>query len=192
MWYAPVLFYVHEIVSPVGYVQAMPQGALAYFNCGPVSGASQPHKHLQVIPLPLIPSAPTATPFWPNTATALASAPSWKEGIMQLSSLPFLSFIARVDEASATGALLADTHTALLQKAQDAVAAASEPLSHNLVMTKEFMMVVPRRADGTGPVSCNAMAFAGSFFVRGVDELEFIRKTGPMQILTDVGFPSHQ
>ena len=29
-------------------MQAMPQGALAYFNCGPESGASQPHKHVQV------------------------------------------------------------------------------------------------------------------------------------------------
>ena len=29
-------------------MQAVPQGALAYFNCGPESGASQPHKHIQV------------------------------------------------------------------------------------------------------------------------------------------------
>ena len=29
-------------------MQAIPQGALAYFNCGPESGASQPHKHIQV------------------------------------------------------------------------------------------------------------------------------------------------
>ena len=31
-----------------GCLQAVPQGALAYFNCGPESGASQPHKHIQV------------------------------------------------------------------------------------------------------------------------------------------------
>lgn len=29
-------------------MQAYPDGALAYFNCGPESGASQPHKHIQV------------------------------------------------------------------------------------------------------------------------------------------------
>lgn len=28
--------------------QAMPQGGIAYYNCGPESGASQPHKHVQV------------------------------------------------------------------------------------------------------------------------------------------------
>ena len=36
-----------------GALQAMPQGGLAYFNCGEHSGASQPHKHTQVVPLPL-------------------------------------------------------------------------------------------------------------------------------------------
>ena len=29
-------------------VQAMPGGGLAFFNCGDQSGASQPHKHIQV------------------------------------------------------------------------------------------------------------------------------------------------
>lgn len=30
-------------------VQAMPHGGIAYYNCGPQSGASQAHKHLQVL-----------------------------------------------------------------------------------------------------------------------------------------------
>ena len=36
------------LVSGGVFMQAIPQGALAYFNCGPESGASQPHKHIQV------------------------------------------------------------------------------------------------------------------------------------------------
>ncbi len=28
--------------------QAMPRGGVAFYNCGPQSGRSQPHKHLQV------------------------------------------------------------------------------------------------------------------------------------------------
>ena len=30
-------------------LQAMPHGGIAYYNCGPQSGASQAHKHLQVL-----------------------------------------------------------------------------------------------------------------------------------------------
>jgi ATP adenylyltransferase len=36
----------------------MPHDALCFYNSGPASGASQPHKHVQIIPLPLIPDAP--------------------------------------------------------------------------------------------------------------------------------------
>jgi Ap4A phosphorylase N-terminal domain len=34
---------------PHSVLQAMPHGGIAYYNCGPESGASQPHKHLQVL-----------------------------------------------------------------------------------------------------------------------------------------------
>ena len=43
-----------------GAAQAMPRGGLAYFNCGAHSGASQPHKHTQVVPLPLVSAAELA------------------------------------------------------------------------------------------------------------------------------------
>jgi len=58
-----------------GAAQAMPGGGLAYFNCGEHSGASQPHKHTQVVPLPL------ATPAeLTRGAEASASAPGPSSG----------------------------------------------------------------------------------------------------------------
>jgi len=53
-----------------GAAQAMPGGGLAYFNCGAHSGASQPHKHTQVVPLPLATPAELA-----RGAEASAGAP---------------------------------------------------------------------------------------------------------------------
>ena len=42
----------HAFVSEVAPThlssQAMPRGGVAFYNCGPHSGRSQPHKHLQV------------------------------------------------------------------------------------------------------------------------------------------------
>lgn len=63
------------------------------------------------------------------------------------------------------------------------------PLSFNTVATRDFMLVVPRRRESVGPLSCNAMAFAGSFFVRSAGELEYLRAAGPMAVLAEVGFP---
>jgi Ap4A phosphorylase N-terminal domain/ATP adenylyltransferase C-terminal domain len=55
-------------------VQAYPNGGLAYFNRGPVSGASQPHKHLQVVPLPLSDAAAESIPMAPIVEAALRDA----------------------------------------------------------------------------------------------------------------------
>ena len=49
--------------ASVACPQAMPQGGVAYYNCGPDSGASQAHKHLQVVPLPFTPGSLPAAPF---------------------------------------------------------------------------------------------------------------------------------
>lgn len=50
------------------------------------------------------------------------------------------------------------------------------------------MMVVPRRAEADGPVSCNAVAFAGSIFVKSSEEQDYVRQQGPLCILAAVGF----
>lgn len=44
--------------------QSMQGGGLAYYNCGPSSGASQPHKHVQVVPLPLADGVKEFTPMF--------------------------------------------------------------------------------------------------------------------------------
>jgi ATP adenylyltransferase len=185
-------------------MEAMPSGGLAYFNRGPVSGASQPHKHMQIIPLPLNPLSPIVEtsenrqnvqdpPFWPAINEATAGKPTGSAGATSVSSFPFANFVARIGR-EISGEEIAETHATLVDLAFKAainksVASASDfsKFSYNTIATRDFLMVVPRNKEGSGPVSCNAMAFAGSFFVRGVDELEYIKEQGPFKILKDVG-----
>lgn len=65
---------------------------------------------------------------------------------------------------------------------------AYQPLCPTAVLTEDFMLMVPRRAEADGPVSCNSVAFAGSIFVRSREEQEHVRQRGPLRILTAVGF----
>ena len=60
----------------------------AFYNAGPVAGASQSHKHLQLLPLPLAPVGP-AIPL----ASCLTAA-SLKDPVNTLAGLPFLHAIA--------------------------------------------------------------------------------------------------
>lgn len=69
-----------------------------------------------------------------------------------------------------------------------AAAAAAQP-SYNVLLTREWLMLVPRRAERHGPLALNSLAFAGTMLVRSEEELAFVRDEGPTHILACVGDP---
>lgn len=76
-------------------LQAYPSGALAYYNCGPTSGASQPHKHVQVVPLPLHGDVPDAVPMSAIVEPAL-DASTDAEAVVEVRTLPFRAYACRI------------------------------------------------------------------------------------------------
>eukprot|EP00898_Chlorokybus_atmophyticus_P003523 jgi/Chlat1/4171/Chrsp27S04271 len=153
-------------------LNAMPDGGFAFYNCGAASGHSQPHKHLQVVPF-----TPPLSPEEPD--------------------LPFLHAHADLPQSSSsvTGELLRETYARLYRESFNMQPAAPEEgqedhvPSFNLLLTTRWMMLVPRSRDFDGPISVNALGFAGTFFVRSEDELEHVLSKGPMSILRNVGLP---
>lgn len=65
----------------------------------------------------------------------------------------------------------------------------SQHIPYNVVLTSDYMTVVPRSKERCGPVSVNSMGYAGSLFVRSQAELDYIKEQGPMRILAEVGLP---
>ncbi|TMH28158.1 MAG: hypothetical protein E6H63_09175 [Betaproteobacteria bacterium] len=57
---------------------------------------------------------------------------------------------------------------------------------YNLLVTRDWMLVVPRRQERYESISVNALGFAGSLFVRDAAELELVRRAGPMNVLRAV------
>ena len=75
--------------------QAFPNGALAYFNCGGEAGASQPHKHTQIVPLPLAESSGcTGSPFEGAVLEACQQAGAQQARAVPLRSLPYQCYAA--------------------------------------------------------------------------------------------------
>lgn len=64
----------------------------------------------------------------------------------------------------------------------------SEQLSYNVVLTSEYLQMVPRRAETSGEVSVNALGAAGTFFVKKQQQLEYLEQRTPSRVLVDVGF----
>jgi ATP adenylyltransferase len=151
---------------------------LAFYNAGAAAGASQPHKHLQIVPLPL----GTHGPALPIDALLDGAG---GDGPATLARLPFAHAFVRHDDAADR----LDAYWALLAAAGLHVADGRASAPYNLLATRRWMLLVPRSRERFGAVSVNALGFAGSLFVRDAAELEALRAAGPMAVLASVAHP---
>ncbi len=162
---------------------------LGFYNGGPQAGASQRHKHLQLVTLPLAPGlsqVPMASLF-PNRIepSTLVSIPR----------LPFRHAFCRLPEGlwqdpprAADRAfqlyLGMLEHCGLRTRAQDGFPLQVAP--YNLLIQRHWMLLVPRLKEHWEQISVNALGYAGSLFVRDSVELKRVTEQGPMQVLMKV------
>ncbi|CAB3668528.1 ATP adenylyltransferase family protein [Trinickia soli] len=161
--------------------------ALGFYNGGREAGASQPHKHMQVVPLPLGDSG-QSLPIAP-----LIEAASFDGPVGTLPGLPFGHAFARLEPASIAqaAAQALDRYRLLLDAAGlrsivvDGRPHQSTP--YNLLMTPRWMLLVPRSAECAAGIPINSLGFAGSLFVRNAEQFDELRQIGPMTALCRVG-----
>jgi len=162
---------------------------LGFYNGGSAAGASQRHKHLQIVPLPLDESGPPL-PIEPLLAAARM------DGLAgTVPGLPFLHAFVRLDPPVATRPLdmarsAFDRYCSLLDavglRAIDSNGEPQQSAPYNLLVTTGWMLLVPRSVEHVEGVSINALGFAGSLFVRDDAQMGTIRRLGPMTVLQRV------
>lgn len=153
--------------------------ALAFYNSGPDAGASQPHKHLQLVRLPALGPAAACARDLPVRGRASANAPSYAYA---RASVP----VGGAAEPEAAGAALEALYRGLLAEA--GVKGADRALSpYNLLMTNDVMVVVPRVQAGFDRYGINAMGYAGSLLVHAPEGLDRLREIGPLAALAAAG-----
>ena len=158
-------------------------GTLGFYNGGQAAGASQRHKHLQVVPLPLD-SSSAAVPTEPLLGTAQPPGQ-----LCTAAALPFCHALMWFDgDALATAAdaparLLA-MHRALLTACGGWDGAAPRP--YNLLVTHRWMLLVRRSQERCDGIGVNGLGFAGSLLVRDAGEMAHLRRLGPLEVLRRV------
>ena len=156
--------------------------SLGFYNGGRQAGASQPHKHLQLVPLPL------GTDRRPSSRAALSIEPLLDAGRLPFAyaqaSLPDLSGEPPTDAA---GELVGLYRRLLAEVGLDADAGPRGP--YNLLLTRDRMFIVPRTRDAWDGVSINALGFAGAFLVRDREALERLSSFGLLRALARVAQP---
>ncbi len=171
--------------------------SLGFYNGGVVAGASQPHRHLQLVPLPLAAQGP-AIPIESALDPVHRAA-----GVARLPTLPFRHAFAwrdptavpasepkRTCDPVAEAARCVPLYRALLAAigvgAIDRDGRLFQSAPYSLLVAREWMLAVPRTREHFGATSINALGFAGSLFVRDAGELAALRKAGPMAALREV------
>lgn len=156
-------------------------GGLGFYNAGEVAGASQAHKHLQVVPLPLGPSEPI--PVEARIRAALERGD-------RRADLPFPHALAPVAEVGVgehvpdRGApLVAARDVQVLYRDLLGALGIDEPVGYNLLVTPWWMLAVPRTRECIAGISVNALGFAGSLLAKDEAQLQAICSTGPMTML---------
>jgi ATP adenylyltransferase len=164
---------------------------LGFYNGGKAGGASQPHKHLQVVPLPL---GRGDVPF--PIAPWLAAA-RLVDGFGSVPQFDFAHALARFDpatlDAADAAARLEGTYRVLLdrvdieEEAAEGFAVQSAP--YNLLVGRDWMLVVRRTREHADGISVNTLGYAGSLFVRDEAQLALVRRIGPLAVLRSVAAP---
>lgn len=162
--------------------------ALVFYNGGRLAGASQGHKHLQLVPRRLAPGGGLPVDPW-LAAVPVGEAPA------QVPAMDFRHAFLRL----AAGGLEAPAvppdrayawYRALLQAVGLGDAGGGRQSGpYNLLLTREWMLLVPRSREDLDGIPNNALGYAGSLFVRNARQLQRLRSLGPLAMLRAVGLP---
>ncbi|KAL9094053.1 MAG: hypothetical protein Q9165_003723 [Trypethelium subeluteriae] len=198
-----------------------PKRLFAFFNSGDHSGASQPHRHVQFLPVEQM-AGDSESGRWKMLIDNIEDhAPSQGLGYSDLTvhpALPFLHYGHKIQpDIDAMG--LFELYDRLYRAAESAVRlyiennpgalelhpieGGSNPISYNLGLTTSFMVICPRRREGEtlirsdgseiGSVALNGTLLAGTLMVKNEEEWEILKsnKSKFDEILTAIGIPSN-
>ncbi|MEH2237832.1 ATP adenylyltransferase family protein [Nostoc sp.] len=155
---------------------------LAFYNRGKTAGASQRHKHLQLVPLPLAPSGPQI-PIEP-----LLKAAQFHDLNVTSLKLPFIHAFAPLDPHWVQSPFTAAQATLEVYRTlRHAVGLnVTQSGAYNLLATREWMLIIPRSQEHFQSISVNSLGFAGALLVRNAAEMQLLKAQGPMTILKNV------
>jgi ATP adenylyltransferase len=169
--------------------------SLGFYNGGREAGASQQHKHLQLVPLPLAPTGPPVpiAPLLPGTG------PIATVGIIP--AFPFLHSYVKlrpdiVYKPREAAIETFELYTAMLKsvsmQAPDASSLTRQSQPYCFIVTREWMLLVPRSREHFDDISLNSLAYAGSFYVSNKEQFERLRHFGPINALSFVSMTAER
>ena len=152
---------------------------LWFFNSGPNAGASQPHRHLQLLPRAAGEPICARQDWFRRCAadpTALADDPLFRSSRVAPLTSPLTGETLHRIYLSLTGEL------GLGSPSNDSCPRGA----YNLLLSRQWMAIVRRQTEGIRGFSVNALGFAGSLLSTDESDREWIQRSGPEALLRAV------
>lgn len=163
---------------------------LGFYNGGYEAGASQHHKHLQLIPL----NSPDGTEALPISSMIRDQKNHW-ETHQRLPSLPFwhslyeLSLQWNESHLNAISDRLLRTYRQIMADLGMNLQGESPDAPYNLLITRDWMMGIRRSQASYQGIGVNSLGYGGWLLVKTAADLEKLKHIGPMNLLQQVGCP---
>lgn len=153
---------------------------LAFYNGGPEAGASQPHRHLQMVDLPVSGNS--------MPVSEALGATEFKNELGYAPALPFSHAVARMprsalDAPASGGAEVCRIYHALLDAIGRPAHGKTVLDPYNLLATRDWLWAIPRTRSACSGVEINALGFAGALMVADESQLADLRSIGPARVL---------
>lgn len=129
---------------------------LGFYNGGRLAGASQPHRHLQLVPREALGPLPLEAAIRAAVERGLDRVPGWPVAHLVSGDTSFERY------RSAT---------------------ALHPGPHNLLRTRDWQLFVPRIAADVRGIPVNALGYVGLLVVKDDEQLARVRRDGPWSVL---------
>lgn len=169
---------------------------LCYFNCGPLSGASQPHKHLQVIPrnkkFPIEILVDRIETDNSNTDS---------HRLYRIKEYAFIHRVFVINQGMTDGERLHSVYIKMLNEMKSEMMESEDyaeylnddVFSYNLILSADYMFVVVRRSEiFKGDVTVGSLEFTGNLFAKSQEGLSLLRQADPISVLQHVSCPVTQ
>ncbi|MFW6316462.1 MAG: ATP adenylyltransferase family protein [Cyanobacteriota bacterium] len=156
---------------------------LGFYNSGKDAGASVKHKHLQLVPYSLAPNL-EQIPITPALKMAEFSGEIGEIPLFDFRhSFTWLNLNWEASPETIAQKILSYYQT-LLQAVNG-----EDHTNYNFLMTREWMLIVPRKQEKFHSIGINSLGFAGAILVKNQAELQLVKETSPLAVLASVGKP---
>ncbi|KAK8791033.1 hypothetical protein WA158_005664 [Blastocystis sp. Blastoise] len=178
--------------------------SLVFYNCGIQSGASQPHKHIQIVPMYSFDNSELPIEKGLEEFIKKSECHNYDKCIFELPSFDFQHGIMKVDLSTIndnTSDILYAQYISLMNYLHLSTLSSTQTItdhlvdtqqSYNFLLTPKYMIIVPRSIDSYEGVNVNSLGFIGSLVVNNEKNNQVLEDEGPLHILKHVSIPKEK